>query len=631
MEEIAVKLVLDDDLTSRFKKASGEVKKESTKMASAIDKVNTTVKNLIVAYVGMQGIRAGVNLMKDAAKAASDLEEAHSKAIVTWNGYGNKLSESIDTLTTSYAMSKREANEYLGAMMDLLVPLGINKKASSDLSSEIVKLSADLGSFNNMPTAQVMGDIQSALVGNYETMKKYGVVLNETVVSEKARKDGLHSGKGLLDAATKAQTAYKLIVEASGFAIGDMKRTADGWANTMKALNARWEDFSAALGTFIINSPTVKEAIKEINEDLKKMTDALFYDQNKAKETALSSQLKQLREDAKAYGDEIAALELQLKGITKEDVQNANLYDQTMYNDAQKRLDMLRAAAQIVKEDISRLEKSAPKDTETGEKSNGAAKLPAPAQSLFISDALNKELQGQVKTVLDKQAKYEEKAKKDSIKRAQELKDARESIRQSEVDSDLQMQIDKYNQEQQMLQNQMSRYEDYAMAVGQALASGIGEGAEGVKESLKAMLTVFLSAIEKEILIGFVGAGARAMMGDFSGLIQMAGVTAAFEAAKAGVSAFAKGGDFMTNGPQMIMVGDNPGGREHVQVTPTSSPNYNGPKSGNMSVSMGNVYINGNADASTVSALNMSREKQLRQMRQMLKELGYARQTPSFA
>jgi hypothetical protein len=42
---------------------------------------------------------------------------------------------------------------------------------------------------------------------------------------------------------------------------------------------------------------------------------------------------------------------------------------------------------------------------------------------------------------------------------------------------------------------------------------------------------------------------------------------------------FAKGGDFETSGPQLIMVGDNPGGRERVQVTPLSSPNINGPSS----------------------------------------------------
>lgn len=43
---------------------------------------------------------------------------------------------------------------------------------------------------------------------------------------------------------------------------------------------------------------------------------------------------------------------------------------------------------------------------------------------------------------------------------------------------------------------------------------------------------------------------------------------------------FALGGDFITQGPQNIIVGDNPGGRERVQVTPLSSPNIEGPQGG---------------------------------------------------
>lgn len=39
---------------------------------------------------------------------------------------------------------------------------------------------------------------------------------------------------------------------------------------------------------------------------------------------------------------------------------------------------------------------------------------------------------------------------------------------------------------------------------------------------------------------------------------------------------FASGGDFITKGPQLIMVGDNPGGRERVQITPLNSPNDSG-------------------------------------------------------
>jgi len=49
---------------------------------------------------------------------------------------------------------------------------------------------------------------------------------------------------------------------------------------------------------------------------------------------------------------------------------------------------------------------------------------------------------------------------------------------------------------------------------------------------------------------------------------------------------FARGGDFVTSGPQMIMVGDNPGGRERVQITPTSSPNLEGPRTAGVTINL---------------------------------------------
>ena len=53
---------------------------------------------------------------------------------------------------------------------------------------------------------------------------------------------------------------------------------------------------------------------------------------------------------------------------------------------------------------------------------------------------------------------------------------------------------------------------------------------------------------------------------------------------------FARGGDFVTEGPQTIVVGDNPGGRERVQVTPLSSPNFDGPSGGSVNITFtGNV------------------------------------------
>ena len=42
-----------------------------------------------------------------------------------------------------------------------------------------------------------------------------------------------------------------------------------------------------------------------------------------------------------------------------------------------------------------------------------------------------------------------------------------------------------------------------------------------------------------------------------------------------GMLSYARGGDFITNGPQKILVGDNPSGRERVTIRPLDSEDYN--------------------------------------------------------
>ena len=63
-----------------------------------------------------------------------------------------------------------------------------------------------------------------------------------------------------------------------------------------------------------------------------------------------------------------------------------------------------------------------------------------------------------------------------------------------------------------------------------------------------------------------------------SGMLAALGATQIARVAAQEGPKFARGGDFVTSGPQTITVGDNPGGRERVQVTPLSSPNFDGPR-----------------------------------------------------
>ena len=187
----------------RTGRSVGDFNKKLTTSNASLMKM----QSIVVGLVGTYGLYKLASALNDCVKAASDLEEVTSKFNVVFAEQAKKAEEWARTLQDAYAMSMREAKQYLSSIQDLLVPMGMNARAAAYLSNEIVKLSADLGSFNNLPTAQVMLDIQSALVGNYETMKKYVVVLNATTVQQTALNMGLAETNGMLTAADKAQAA----------------------------------------------------------------------------------------------------------------------------------------------------------------------------------------------------------------------------------------------------------------------------------------------------------------------------------------------------------------------------------------------------------------------------------------
>ena len=106
-----------------------------------------------------------------------------------------------------------------------------------------------------------------------------------------------------------------------------------------------------------------------------------------------------------------------------------------------------------------------------------------------------------------------------------------------------------------------------AISTGQSAQSVMGAIRDVIKARFASMIAgVLESEIASKGIIGLVTGAA--------------GAAAAMELFESLVPKFAQGGDFVTSGPQMIAVGDNPGGRERVQVTPLSSPNIDGPQGG---------------------------------------------------
>jgi hypothetical protein len=562
--------------------------------------------------------------MAKATKAASDLEEAHAKALTVYEGHQSTLNTLTKELTDNYAMSRREAFANLAAMQDLLVPMGMASEKAAEMSGEVVKLSADLGSFNNLPTSQVMLDIQSALVGNFETMKKYGVVLNETVVKEEARARGLHTGKGLLDAQVKAEVAYQLIVKGSQAALGDMERTADGWANTMKDLGAKWEDFMASLGKFIIKAPIVHSWLKGVKIILADIAEALGGPQTKEAIEAQIEHYEKLQKEAKSYGETATAAFSESSFYSAQS--NKNTEDYT------EKLKELRTQLKAVEADEAAKATRAKAETDArAEDEKDKARATARAEATKEQIAGVEERSKQAEAALTEFERNFEKNWDNISKEAEAERDRRIKFTADTISLEAKIDADreeKHQAELKRIAERKAAQNAYLISVMFGTAQMLGAFA-GLNEQLKGNAELTKTLARGEVAINTAAGIMKAYaQGGVLGFVTGAAIAAEGLRQLSVINAqkFALGGDFTTRGPQMIMVGDNPGGVERVQVTPISSPNVNGPQGAN--ISMGDVYISGNADAGTVQAIKETRESQMRELRGMIEDLIFSRQMP---
>jgi hypothetical protein len=227
-----------------IKQVDDGVKTASTGMKSFGDNIKKVGAALGVAFAGAQV----VNFAKESIMAASNMEESLSKVNVVFGESAKSVIAFSSTAAEKMGISSQAALEAAGTYGNLFQALGVTRDKATEMSTGLVSLAADLGSFNNMSVTDSLNALRSGLSGETEPLKRFGIALNEVTLKNKAMAMGFGEIKGVMDPAIKAQVTYALVLEQTKLAQGDYARTADGTANTMKTLQAKFEDAKVAVG-----------------------------------------------------------------------------------------------------------------------------------------------------------------------------------------------------------------------------------------------------------------------------------------------------------------------------------------------------------------------------------------------
>lgn len=247
-------------------KAAGVADPQVGQFSLSLGKLAVAAGGFVAAGVLSRGAGMVLELGRASLLAASDFEESYAKFNTVFGEAAGMAEGNLQEIADATGRSTAGLIDFAATLQDTFVPLGFARTEAAALSTELVGLALDLASFNNLDTDTVVRDLQSALVGNTETLRKYGVVANETTIKQYALSEGLWDGVGALDAQTKAQAILGITLASTTDAQGDAARTADGFANSTRGLQDAVLEAQIALGQRLL--PTASDLTQVLSQEL---------------------------------------------------------------------------------------------------------------------------------------------------------------------------------------------------------------------------------------------------------------------------------------------------------------------------------------------------------------------------
>lgn len=214
------------------------------------DKIKDAIKGALGAFLGIEAIKQGIELLKQFGTAAVDAaKEAETSTAKFENMFGGTDVEAwADNFADSIHRSDTEVQNFLVSSNAMYTQLGMTDEAASTLAKTTTSLAYDLGNAFSMDDSEALSALQSAIGGSADALAEYGVRLDDATLKQKALDMGLGDDLDSLDEATKAQLRLSAILDQTSNAqMGAITQT-NSLTNSTKSLNGVWSNFMADAG-----------------------------------------------------------------------------------------------------------------------------------------------------------------------------------------------------------------------------------------------------------------------------------------------------------------------------------------------------------------------------------------------
>lgn len=253
------------DLTKGIQKSSAKIGAISGAIAGT---VTTAMQG---ALSSIKGFATG------AVNAFAAVEDATGAAGVVFGDTLPDILEFAEEASVGFGLSKRQAIEAGNTFATFGKAAGLAGTDLSEFAIDLTGLAGDLASFKGTTTEQAIMAIGSALRGESEPIRAYGVLLDDATLKQEALSQGLiTTTKEALTPQQKVLAVQAQLFKQTSDAQGDFSRTSDSTANVQKRLAAETENAQVALGEKLAPAVTaVRRAFLGAIKTLTKVIDVI--------------------------------------------------------------------------------------------------------------------------------------------------------------------------------------------------------------------------------------------------------------------------------------------------------------------------------------------------------------------
>lgn len=236
-----------------LRKGLEQAKKEIMKFQ---DNVNKNTLNIGKAFKLIAGYIAFNKIAKEVKASVENFAQMQGVALKLQNVFPTFQNEIMAWANSFYKATGIAKTNLIGLaneIGDLAIGLGMGEEPATKLSTSLTQLAYDLAYANrgSVTLEDATRDILSALVGEYEAIKKLGVAMNETTLKQAMLELGLEGTFQQLSESEKILVRYAVMWKQSQLSMGMATRMTDSVIGWQERLKSALEDTRRALGSSV--------------------------------------------------------------------------------------------------------------------------------------------------------------------------------------------------------------------------------------------------------------------------------------------------------------------------------------------------------------------------------------------